>query len=105
MPTPYSPSGGSFDALLGHFLAVELVRQLDHDAGAVAHQRVGTDGAAMFEVLQDQQTLLDDRVRLFTLDVGDEADAAGVMLVGFAIQAVGFGVLAFGGGCWLVRHG
>jgi hypothetical protein len=35
--------------------------------GAVAHQLVGADRAAVVEVLEDLQTLLDDRVRLVPL--------------------------------------
>jgi hypothetical protein len=60
MPTPYSPGGGSVDALGRHLGAVELVGDLDQDAGAVAHQLVGTHGAAVVEVLEDLQALLDD---------------------------------------------
>ena len=45
---------------LRHLLAEELVRDLDQDAGAVAGQRVGADRAAVGQVLQDQQALLDD---------------------------------------------
>ena len=77
-----------FDALPGHFLAVQRVGHLDQDAGAVAHQLVGAHGAAMVQVFQDLQPLLDDGVALLALDVRDEADAAGVMLVGGRIQAV-----------------
>ena len=46
------------DALLRHLLAVEAVGDLDQDAGAVAHQLVGADRAAVVEVLEDLQTLL-----------------------------------------------
>ena len=87
MPTPYSPGGGSVDALRRHLGAVELVGDLDQDAGAVAHQLVGADRAAMVEVLEDLQALLDDGVRFAAGDVGDEADAAGVVLVGGRVQA------------------
>ena len=58
MPTPYSPGGGSVDALRRHLGAVELVGNLDQDAGAVAHQLVGADRAAVVEVLEDLQALL-----------------------------------------------
>jgi hypothetical protein len=101
MPTPYSPGAGQCDALRGHLLAVQRVRQLDQDAGAVAHQLVGTDGAAVVQVLQDLQGVLDDRMRLDAADVGDEADAAGVVLVGGGVQPGLFQVLDFGGS----RHG
>ncbi len=45
-------------------------------------QRVGADRAAVFEVAQDVDRVLDDLVRLAALDVGDEADAAGILLDG-----------------------
>ena len=57
----------------------ELVRDLHQDAGAVAGQRVGADGAAMGQVLQDLEAVLDDRVARPRLQVGDEADAAGIV--------------------------
>jgi hypothetical protein len=47
--------GRQCHALLGHFFAVELIGNLDQDTGAVAHQRVGTHGAAMVDVLEDLQ--------------------------------------------------
>jgi len=53
------------------------------------------------EVLEDLQALLDDGVRPVALDVGDEADAAGVVLVCGVVQAAGGGGADFfvsGGG-------
>jgi hypothetical protein len=73
--------GRQGDTLRGHFLAVELVGDLQQDARPVAHQRIGTDRTAVVEVLEDLQTLLDDAVRLLALDVRHEADTAGVVLV------------------------
>ena len=67
------------DADLGRLGAQEGLGQLDQDARAVAGQRIRTDGAAMGQVFEDFQTLLDDLVRLAVLDVGDEADAASVV--------------------------
>ncbi len=55
----------------------ERVRNLDQDAGAVAGARIGADGAAMLEIAEDRQGVLDDLVRFFSFDVGDKADAAG----------------------------
>ena len=63
------------------------MRDLHQDAGAVAGQRVGADRAAMLEVAQDREPVLDDLVRLAVLDVGDEADAAGILLVARIEQA------------------
>ena len=75
-------------ALRGHLLAEERVGNLDQDAGAVAGERIGADRAAMGEVAQDLQTLLDDRVAFLALDVRDEADAAGVVLVGGVVETL-----------------
>jgi hypothetical protein len=66
----------------------KLVGNLDQDAGTVAHQRVGANGTAVIEVLQDQQALLDDRVALLALDVGYKTDAAGVVLVGGVVKTL-----------------
>ena len=64
------------------------VGHLDQAAGAVAHQRVGADRAAMVEVDQDLQAATDDLVRLAALDVGHEADAARIVLVAWIIQSL-----------------
>jgi hypothetical protein len=41
------------------------------------------------EVLQDLQALLDDRVALVALDMGDETDAAGIVFIGGIVQTLG----------------
>jgi len=61
---------------------------MDQDAGAIAHQLVGTHGAAVVDVLEDLERLGDDRVGLVSLDVGHEAQAAGVMLLRGVVQAI-----------------
>ena len=88
--------GRQLDPLLGHGGAVVLVRNLDQDARPVAHQLVGTHRAAVVEVLENLQALLDDAVGLLPLDVGDEADAAGVMLAARVVQALRMRRRAFG---------
>ncbi len=75
------------DALCRHLGSVVLVGNLDQDSGAVAHQLVGADRAAVVEILQNQESLLDQVVRTLPLDVRDESDAAGVVLVRRTIQA------------------
>ena len=76
------------EAELGAFLGEEAVRNLGQYAAAVAERRVGADGAAMVEVDENLQALFEDRVRLAVLHVGDEADAAGIMLVGGVIETL-----------------
>ena len=65
------------------------MRGLHQNAGAVAHQRIGAHGAAVFEVLEDFETLFDHFMAGLVLDVGDHADAAGIMLVGRVIKTLG----------------
>ncbi len=66
----------------------ELLRDLDMDAGAVAGLAVGVHGAAMPDRLQRLDALLDHRAARLAVDRGDEADAAGVMLI---LRVVGVG--------------
>ena len=68
----------------------ELVRNLHQDAGAVAGARIGADRAAMLEIEQDGQRILHDLLGLPALDVGDEADAAGILGEGGIVEAVAF---------------
>ncbi len=93
---------GQFDALASHFLAEEAVGKLHQHAGAVAHQRISADGAAMRQVFEHRKAVLDDLMRLHALHVDDEADAAGIVLVARIVQAVrseaGVGALNFGSG-------
>ena len=62
-------------------LVEEGVRDLHQDAGAVAGEWVCTRGAAMGQVFQNLDTVLDDCVARAALQVGDEADAAGIVLM------------------------
>ncbi len=73
-------------ALLRHLLAEEAVGDLDENARAVAHQRVGTDRAAMREVFQHEEAIAHDLMRLLALEMGDEADAAGIMFVPWIVE-------------------
>ena len=50
-------------------------------------QWIGARRAAVREVVQDREALLDDVVGLLALDVRDEAHAAGVVLVAWVVQA------------------
>jgi hypothetical protein len=70
------------DAELAAGTAQEYVGHLDQDAGAVALQGVRARRTPMRQVVQDLEALPDDGVILATLDVGDEAQPACVVLVG-----------------------
>ena len=73
---------------LGALAREELVRDLDQDAGAVAGSRIAAAGAAVRQVDQNLDALEDDVVRLLALDIGNEADAAGIVLVARVVQAL-----------------
>ena len=80
MPTPYSPGAGRLKPELRRHFLEKLVRRLHEDARAVAGVGLAAARAAMVEVQQHLQRLLDNGVRLFALHVDDKADAAGVVL-------------------------
>ena len=67
----------------------KLVRDLHQNAGAVAGARIGADRAAMFEIDQDRQRVFDDLVRLAALDVGDESDAARILVERGIVEPTG----------------
>jgi hypothetical protein len=79
------------DVELGAFLDEEVVRYLDQNARSIAGDWVGAHGAAMLEVLEDVERVLDDAMRFAALEVGDEADAAGVIFAARVEQAAGLG--------------
>ncbi len=79
---------GQLDADLGALPAEERVRDLDEDARAVALQRIRAGRPAVGEVGEDAQALRDDLVALLVLDVGDEAEPAGVVLVAWIVEAL-----------------
>ena len=76
---------------LGAFLDEELVRDLHKNAASIAELGIRADGAAMVEVQQDLQRLFDDLVCLAIVQVGDEADAAGVASMQRIEEALGGG--------------
>jgi hypothetical protein len=80
--------GRELNALLGHFLAIELVGNLDENASAVALQGVGTHSTAVIEIFQDQQTLLDDAMTFLAFEMGYKTHAASVVLVGWVVQTL-----------------
>ena len=73
------------NALRGHVLAVQRIGYLNQDAGAVPHQFIGPHCAAVIQIFQDFQALLDDGMAFPALDVGNETHATGIVLVGGAV--------------------
>ena len=79
MPTPYAPGAGSGQP---GGLAEEGVGQLEEDACAVAAVRLGTGRAAMAEIDERLNALLDHRMAGAAGDPSDERHPAGVVLDG-----------------------
>ena len=79
---------GQLDLLIGADPAQKAVRQLDHDAGPVAGIGIAGQGPAVDQVEQYLQPLGDDLVRRPALQMTDESDAAGIVLVTGIIQAL-----------------
>ncbi len=95
---------GQLDLQLFALGLQELVRDLHENAGAVAGKRVGADRAAMLEVFEDGERVRDDLVALAALEIGDEADAAGVMLF-LRIEEAGFSRACQHRLCFFAAHG
>src|ERR1017187_7346879 len=77
------------EAQLGALAREELVRDLDQDTRAVAGFRIAPAGAAMRQVDEHLDALDDDVVRFLALDVGHEADSAGIVLASGIVQSLG----------------
>src|SRR5207244_3908499 len=79
---------GEADAL--GLIDKEVMRDLQKDAGAVARLGIGAHGAAVLEIAQYAEAIGDDLVALEIVDIGDEADAAGIVFVTRIIKAMRF---------------
>ncbi len=76
-------------AQVGGFMLQEAMWHLDEDARAVPRVGLATTGAAMFQVLQDLQGILDDLMGFAVFEVRDEAHAASVVFILGIVQALG----------------
>ena len=77
----------SVHTIFGHIFTVKIVRQLDQNACTVATQLVRTHGTPVVQVLQDLQTVLDDRMRFSAFDMRHKAHATSVFLTARLVQA------------------
>ncbi len=80
--------GGKRNTELGAFARKEVVRDLYQKAGAIARLGVASARASVGEVDEDLDAARDDIVRLTALNVRDEADAAGIVLVLWIVQTL-----------------
>ena len=71
--------------------AEERVGDLQEDPRAVAGVRVSPLGAAVLEVLERVERLLDDGMARLAAQLGDHRDAAGIVLVLRVVEASGPG--------------
>ena len=78
---PVVAFGRQEDVLLFTDLPEEVVGDLDEDARAVAGVDLAAAGAAVLQVLERDDPVPDDLVRLLAIQPHDKADAAGVVLV------------------------
>jgi hypothetical protein len=67
------------------------VRDLEHHPGAVARARVAARRAAVGQPREDLERLRDGVMRGATIESGDEAEPAGVVLVVGIVEALGWG--------------
>jgi hypothetical protein len=61
---------------------------VNEDARPITCERIGTSCAAMGDVPENLQTLLEDAVSLAAFDMRDEADTTCVVLVGWIVQTL-----------------
>ena len=64
------------------------MRDLQENTGAVASAGIGSHRAAMREIHQQLQRFLDDITGTNAVDMSDEADATGVVLVSRIVQSL-----------------
>ena len=88
------PRGRERETAFGALAGEELVRDLNQHAGAVAGFRIAAASAAVGQVDQNLYALDNDVVRFLALDIGDEADTAGVAFLGRVIETLWLGQAA-----------
>ena len=88
---PVAAPLGQLHSLPGQLVPEEAVRNLGEDAGAVPGVDLAAAGAAVVEIAQHLEGLLNDAVGRGPPDVCDKTDAAPVVLVLGVIEALGRG--------------
>jgi hypothetical protein len=82
---------GQVEAQGGALAGKELMRDLNQHACAVARHRIAARGAAVGQIDQDLDALLNEVVRARAPEAGDESDAAGVAFQSRVVEALGCG--------------
>jgi hypothetical protein len=91
MPTPYSPAGGRVKPSLAHSRAKNLWGIWISTPAPSPVSGIAAAGAAMRQVDQNLDALDDDVVRPLALEVGNEADSAGIVLLARVVEALRWG--------------
>jgi hypothetical protein len=78
-----------FDADPATSIFEELVRNLDQDPGTIPRVIFTATSTSMVEILKGREAISHELVRLAPLEIGDEADSTGVVLVSRIIKALG----------------
>ena len=68
----------------------ELVRNLYQNTGTIPCVLIGTSTTTMFKALQNAQTIVDNIMRFFSLNINNEAHATRILFKLAAIHAIGF---------------
>jgi hypothetical protein len=76
---------------LGALAREELVGDLNQDAGAIAGTGIAAAGAPVGQVDQNLDALEDNVVRPLALEIGNEANAAGIVLLARVVKALRWG--------------
>ncbi len=90
MPTPYWPIAGSVSPCAPHTRRRKRSGSWIRMPAPSPCSGSAPGGAAVREVLEDRQRLRDDRVALLPLDVRDEAQAAGVVLIRRIVKTLAY---------------
>jgi hypothetical protein len=80
---------GQLEAELRTFTGEELVWDLNQNASAVAGFRIAAASAAVREIDEDLNSLLDDVVAFFAANASDKSNAASVVFVRRVIKSLG----------------
>ena len=94
--------GRQGEAEFGALAGEELVGDLDEDSGAVAGFGIATAGSSVGQVDEDLDALDDDVVISNPLDVRNEANSAGIVLIARVVEALRLGETS---GYRMVAHG
>jgi hypothetical protein len=79
---------GQLNAELRAFLGEEAMGNLNQRSAAVAKAGIEAGGAAMVEIGENLQALDQNVVGLAVLQIGDEGDAAGIVLVARVVKSL-----------------